>query len=427
MGENDIDSTNSELSSKLLFYPKRRVVSIIEKHILILATTKDFVWKFEQENVRILQQMGYVVHYAANLREPEYISNETELQKMGVLIHHIEIARSPFILQDNWQALQELLNLMKQYPIQAIHCHTPVGGVLGRLAGRLSHYRRIHIIYTAHGFHFYRGAPLTNRLLYYQAERFLARYTDVLIVINSEDYESALKLPIKKGGRIYRIPGAGLDLERFRPPTQEERQYWRKQLNIDTDTFFLVSAGELNENKNHRIVLEALKKLRERSDGQINIRYGICGDGFFRQRLEEWIKNMKLEDVVTLYGYCTNMPEILGGADAAVFPSKREGLGMAGLEALAMGIPVIASDNRGTREYMRHGKNGYLCRHDDSESFLKGIEMIRRRNPKQREEMSVCLRASAEPFSRANTRRIMREIYASIDQPAEEMKLWKKK
>ena len=150
----------------------------MEKHILILAATHDFLWKFERENVKILQGMGYVVHYAANIKEPHYISHQEQFRQMGVRAHHIEIALSPFLVQDNQKALRQLLGLIRRYPIRAIHCHTPVGGLLGRLAGRFCRARKLVVVYTAHGFHFYKGAPLWNRSAYYWAEKQLARGWD---------------------------------------------------------------------------------------------------------------------------------------------------------------------------------------------------------------------------------------------------------
>lgn len=398
-----------------------RIVLSMEKHILILTTTHDFLLKFERENVKLLQSMGYVVHYATNLNEPHYLSDEERFRRMGVLAHHIEIARSPFLFSENQKALRQLLWLIRQYHIRVIHCHTPVGGLLGRLAGKLSGEGRPLVIYTAHGFHFYKGAPLLNHLVYYQVERWMARYTDVLIVINEEDYKNAKRFRLKKGGRIYKIPGVGLDSGRFRPLSAQRRQNLRQRLGIGPEDFFLVSVGELNENKNQRIVLEALAKLKGRNpEAAAHIRYGICGDGFFRERIEGWISQMGLEGMVTLYGYCRNVPAILGCADAAVFPSKREGLGMAGLESLAMGIPVIASDNRGTREYMQYGKNGFVFENDDVEGFIRGIQAVKNMPPKKREEMAAFCRASAEPFDKAYAAAMMRRIYFSVDRRLEE-------
>lgn len=392
----------------------------MEKHILILATTHDFLWKFEREDVNLLQQMGFVVHYATNIKEPIYVSYKKDIQRMGVQIHHIEIARSPFLLRDNCKALQQLLQLIDRYSIQAIHCHTPVGGLLGRLAGRLCRNLSPLILYTAHGFHFYRGAPLFNRLVYYQVEKKLANDTDVLIVINGEDFKAAQKFHLKPGGRLYQIPGVGLDQNVFHPLPDQRRNVLRDQLGIGNHDFFLLSVGELNENKNHRVVLEALAEMKRQHKDLSHIRYGICGDGFLHERIQQWIQEWGLEKQVILFGYRTQVSEILGCADASVLSSKREGLGMAGLESLAMGVPVLAADNRGTREYMVHGQNGFVCERNEAAAFIEGIEFFLRLGPEERAMIRDRCCESAKPFAKAYTNAIMQEIYAEVNRRIEQ-------
>ncbi len=387
----------------------------MQKQILIVTTTSDFLYKFELDNVKILQSMGYTVHYAANMNEPHYLSSEGVFGRLGVTPHHIPTARSPYLFHDNKKALYCLIDLIREQGIQAVHCHTPVGGLLGRLCGELMGKQAPVILYTAHGFHFYKGAPMYNQLVYYPVERLLARNTDILIVINREDYQSALKLPLKKGGKVYRIPGVGLNGRIFRPISDKQRERCRQKLGISPDECFLLSVGELNENKNHRVMLQALAKIRREPEGLPPIRYGICGDGFFRERLAQWVEELGLTETVTLYRFRQDIPEILGAADAAVFPSKREGLGMAGLEALAMGIPLLASDNRGTREYMEDGKNGFLCAHDNVDGFIRGIRRLCALSTSERREMArLCIR-SAKPFDREHANAAMQTVYADLD------------
>lgn len=189
----------------------------VEKHVLILATTNDFLLKFEQDNVALLQAMGYTVHYAANLREPAYLSDRERIRARGVVPHHIDIARSPYLLGDNRRALRQVLCLLRRWEMGAIHCHTPVGGLVGRLAGRLAPTRPV-VVYTAHGFHFYRGAPLYNQLAFYPVEWNLARYTDILVTINSEDYRAARRLPLRRGGKVFQLPGGGAGQAGVFPP-----------------------------------------------------------------------------------------------------------------------------------------------------------------------------------------------------------------
>ena len=386
------------------------------KHALILATTHDFLLKFERENVEILQAMGYTVHFAANLREPGYLSDQGAIRELGVVLHHIDIARSPYLLRENGRALQQLLEILRRWDVRALHCHTPVGGLLGRLAGRLSPLRPV-VVYTAHGFHFYRGAPLINRLAYYPVEWELARYTDLLLVINREDELAARRLPLPPGAKVVRLPGVGLDRRVFSPPTDRQRQEARRRYGVGPEEFLLVSLGELNLNKNHQVVLEALSLLKER--GRLSgIRYVICGEGFARERLQREARERGLP--VSLWGYRRDVPQILACADATVFPSRREGLGMAGLESLAMGVPVIAADNRGTREYMAFGKNGLIYPWDDPQGFARGILLLRGLDPRRRRELSQRCRDSVAPFDRARTRAAMERVYEEMDRKRRE-------
>ena len=389
-----------------------------EKNILILATTNEFLGKFEQQNVKILRQKGFTVHYAANMNEPSYLYDIERIKKLGVQAHHIEIARSPYMFQYNTKAFRQLLHLIRKYRIGAIHCHTPVGGLLGRLVGLLPQKERPIILYTAHGFHFYKGAPLFNHLFYYPVERFLAHNTDILIVINEEDYRNAKRFRLKKGGSLYKIPGEGLDLDVFHPVLDEEKKEKRKILGILEEDFFLLSVGEINANKNQKIVVEALSILKKRK-GSRPIRYGIVGDGFFREKLQDFVEKKGMEKEVIFYGYCSNPWDYIGCADAVIFPSKREGLGMAGLEALAMGVPLLASDNRGTREYMEHGKNGFLFQYNDVKEVAKSIENIRNLDEKTKREMRQECVLSVKPFENVYAGAVMQRIYTEMEKRME--------
>lgn len=385
------------------------------QNILILTCVSGFLDKFEKENVKILRNLGFHVHYASNMKEQHYIFDTNELQEMGVTPHHIDIERSPFLVANNYKAYKQIIDIIYENNISVLHCHAPVGGMLGRLAGRYCNKRghSLKVIYTAHGFHFYKGAPLVNNTMYRGAEKILAHYTDILITINEEDYQNSHKLHIKRGGKRYKIPSVGLDTQHFHPLTEEQRDAQRKKLHLE-GKFFIVSVGELNENKNQYIVLKALKEMKDAGKDISNIVYGICGEGFFRDRMENWIREMELTDHVVMFGYCTDVRKIEGCADAAVFPSKREGLGMAAIEALSMGVPVIASDNRGTREYMIHGKNGYVCDCEDSSTFVSGIEYVQALDAGSKREMSNFCRKSVEKFKKKYANDIMTNVYREV-------------
>ena len=377
---------------------------------LIITTTSGFLSQFELNNVRLLQKKGYQVHYATNFGVPIYEVKDETLRNMGVVLHHISIEKNPFKIKKNIWALRELIRIIDREAISVVHCHNPNGGVLGRLAAVLSK-RKPFVVYTAHGFHFFRGAPVKNWLFYYPAEKVLAKFSDIIITINHEDYTRADKFHYKKDGGAALIPGVGVDLEKFYPLKEDEvheRDTLRKNLGIPEHAFHIVSAGEINKNKNHRVVIEAIAKLA-RSD----IYYSICGEGPNRKNLETEIKKYGLSDRVFLQGYRNDMPKIWRTADISVFPSLREGMGMAGLEAMASGIPLIAADNRGTREYLIDQENGLVCNAASADEFAKAILSLYE-NKEQRQRYAARAQNTVEKFSLHESAAKMSQIYQKL-------------
>jgi glycosyltransferase EpsD len=382
------------------------------KRALILSTVSGFLHKFEQGNVRLLQDLGYEIHYAANMNDQLHKFDPAWLDEMNVKVHHIDIARSPYMIQMNRKAYKQLIDIIDNHNIQLIHCHNPVGGLLGRMASRKTN---VQVVYTAHGFHFYRGALLHRRIIYYLVERIMARFTDALITINEEDYQAANRFSLRKGGKHHYIPGVGLDLEKFKPYSGEEREKNRQDIGIDQGVFHLATIGELNANKNHEVVLEALRIMKRKNKRlSKSIRYTIWGDGFFKDKIEQDIKG--LEDVVTLREYTLDAPKALSTVDALIFPSKREGLGMIALEALAMMIPFIANDNRGTREYMKHKINGYICFDNKPQDYIDGLKFLKNLKLQERLKLKEECRRSTLDFSNYNTNEIMHNVYSYINQ-----------
>lgn len=380
------------------------------RKILIVTSVAGFLEKFCHEDVKALRELGYEVHCATNMCEVRYPDAATE-GLPGVCMHQIGIAKSPFRLISNFKAVWAVKKIIREEGICMVHSHSPTGGIVGRLAGAGC---GITTLYTAHGFHFYQGAPVPGRWVYYLAERLMARLTDVIFVINHEDYESVLRFRLKKGGSVYRIPSTGLDRERFLPLDVGERREARRRLGIGEDAFFLVSVGELNRNKNHAAALRALARMRRSGTCPARFCYGICGEGPEREYLERLAGALGLADAVRFYGYRSDIREIVGSADVFVFPSRREGMGMAALEALSLGVPVVAADNRGTREYMENGKNGFVCRWDDPAGYQRGIEKIYAMGGPQRREMGRQCQRTAGQFQAERALTVLRRAYRAL-------------
>lgn len=380
-----------------------------KKSILLLTTVGGFIPQFEKESLKILKTAGYDILYASDFTNPVYASGEELLKTMGVRRIQIPIHKSPAALVSHRRTFHELVKIVRKYHVCCVHCHTPVGGFLGRMLGK--HFgASLKVIYTAHGFHFYQGAPAAN-WLFYPVERYLARYTDALVTINSEDFDRAVHWKLRSGGKVYRIPGAGIRTERLYLSEEEKSaaaDAVKRKFDIPENTRVLVSVGELNKNKNHAVVLKALARIREE-----RMVYLIAGEGGRRKKLEREIRRRRLEKQVKLLGYQEHIAPILSAADIFVFPSRREGLGMAALEAMAMGVPVIASDNRGIREYVIQGVNGYRCSWKEEKAFARYIRQLSG-DAGKREEMGRAAKRTAQRFSAQKTALVMQQVYENV-------------
>ena len=314
------------------------------KKALIVATVSAFIANFEQNDISILQNMGYEVHILCDM---DACSNKEKLKKLlqlGVIPHDIKIRRNP-LKKENIIAYREIKRIVKGEKFDLVHCHTPMGGVLGRLAAKKYRKSGTKVIYTAHGFHFFRGAPLKNWLLYYPVEWLCAFWTDELITINKEDYARAQRHMHAK--HVTYIPGVGVDLKKFSPDifTTEEIADMRSELGLNTDEKMLLSVGELIPRKNHESVIRALAKINNP-----HIKYFICGTGELREYLERLIEELGLSENVKLLGYRTDISKLCDCADLFVFPSLQEGLPVALMEAIASKTAVICSDIRGNTD-----------------------------------------------------------------------------
>lgn len=372
--------------------------------VLIVTHVGDFVPQFEMNNVRCLQEMGYEVHYAANFQLLSYGDKGERLKDSGVICHSIPFERSPLRLR-NIQAYRSLAKLLAQQEFSMIHCHTPMGGVLARLAGRKYRRRGTKVLYTAHGFHFFKGAPLVNWLLYYPVEKFLSRFTDVQITINQEDYQRAQKFHAKK---VVKIPGVGIDTKTLGQKMLEDRKTFRQELGLREEDICLLSVGELDENKNHKTVLEALKQI-----DCTGMRYLICGQGMLQEELKTQIEREDLASAVTLLGYRNDIAGVYEAADIFVFPSHREGLSAALMEAMAKGLPVIASKIRGNVDLIAEGKGGYLVDSHKPEEFAKAIRRLCVHRERC-EKMGDYNRRAVAPYDTREAGAAMKKIYEEV-------------
>lgn len=334
------------------------------KKALLVTTVSGFVPQFEMNNVKLLQNMGFEVHYASNYNTPSYGTDNHRLDGTGIIRHQIDFVRSPF-KPENIIVYKQLKALMEQEQFQLIHCHTPMGGVMARLTAHATHTGPV--IYTAHGFHFFKGARPINWLCYYPMEKFLSRFTDQQICINHEDYNRARQ---KFHARyVDYIPGVGMDFSRISHLTKEDILKKKEELGIPKDKILLLSSGELIKRKNHETILRALAQLKDME----NIHYLLCGHGVLDNYLKNLAKELGISHMVTFAGYREDIMDLLKTADLFLFPSYQEGLPMSLLEAMANGLPVICSDIRGSQDLM-----GEVLSQTDTQKICSGGIMIKK-------------------------------------------------
>lgn len=363
----------------------------INGKILLIATVGRF-FTFEKNNIKILQSEGYEVHCATNL-EGESIDRMTDID---VIKHQIDFARFPFS-KENVKAYKQLCALLESEKFILIHCHTPVGGILGRLAAKKYRKKGTKILYTAHGFHFFKGAPKKNWLLYFPAEWLCSWWTDVLVTINHEDFKRAKQHLHAR--RTEYVPGVGLDLNKF--SFESDRKAVREALGIPFDATIYFSVGELNANKNHSTAIKAFCKAKIP-----NSYYLICGEGDREKQLLELVDKEKAGGKIKLLGFRKDILELLSGIDVFVFPSYREGLSVALMEAMASGVPCIASNIRGNVDLL--GENyEYLFQPDDVEKLSK----LMHRMYLSKGQYGTYARTRVEEYSLDNVAKVMKEVY----------------
>ncbi|MBY0034518.1 glycosyltransferase family 4 protein [Bacillus sp. B38] len=367
------------------------------KKVLFCATVDYHFKAFHLPYFQWFQDMGWEVHVAAggNMNLP-FVDEKFS----------IPIRRSPFH-PENLSVYRRLKRLIQDNGYDMIHCHTPVGGVLARLAARQARQKGTKVLYTAHGFHFCDGAPLKNWLLYYPIEKFLSSYTDCLITINEEDYERAKQMK-KTDCSAKKIHGIGVNTDRFRPVSREESERLREKHGFGAGEFILVYPAELNGNKNQGLLIETAALLRNRIP---ELKLVFAGEGAMEEPYRKKAESLGVSDMVRFYGFCRDIHELIQLADLSVASSIREGLGMNLLEGMAAEKPAVAADNRGHREIIEDGVNGFLVPAGDSAAFADRIEKLYR-SPGLRKAMGQEGRRTAECFSETRTVKEMAHIYA---------------
>lgn len=367
--------------------------------VLLTATVQSHIVQFHKPLVEMLHAHGCEVHVVAK---------DNLAEKNGLKLDFVErvfdvpFARSPKS-PDNIRAYRQLKKIIDDGHYDVVHCNTPMGGIVTRLAARNARKRGTKVFYTAHGFHFYQGAPKKNWLVFYPIEKFFANhYTDKLITITTEDYKLASE---KFRCQVERIHGVGVDETRYYPVDDAEKQRLREELGFTPDQKILLCVGELLPNKNQKMAIHAMREVvKTYPDAQLL----LAGNGPEQENLEAEVKACGLERNVHLLGYCTCLEKYQRITDVLLACSHREGLPLNLVEAMLTANPVVASVNRGHKELIRDGENGYLVR--DSKMMAACVcKLLGDGELRNHVGEAACIHA--QNYSRLNVTKELEQVY----------------
>ena len=377
----------------------------MKKKVLFAATVvKTHIMEFHIPYLRMFQDMGWETAVAAR--------NDYEDPADCVIpycdrYYDIPFERQPWKI-GNIGAYRQMKQLIDRENYDIIHCHTPMGAMIARLAAMGARKKGTKVLYTAHGFHFYKGASPVHWLLYYPVEWVLAYVTDVLITMNREDFTLAQKKMHAK--RIEYIPGVGIDTKKFRAGTSGRLEK-RQELGFGAEDFLILTVAEMTKNKNHSTVLKALALLKDKVEFS-SLRYLICGRGENEQNLRQEAEELGISDHVVFLGYRHDVPDLLRCSDLFAFMSFREGLPVALMEAMSSGMSIVCSRIRGNTDLIEDGADG--CIADNTPEAVSKAILELYRDPQKRQRYGAAAAEKVKQFDAENVHRIMKEIYLSV-------------
>lgn len=368
--------------------------------VLLTATVQSHICQFHKPLAELLHKHGYEVHVAArdNLAE----KNGLKLD-FADKVFDVPFARSPKS-KDNLTAYRQLKQIIDAEKYDVVHCNTPMGGIVTRLAARSARKKGTKVYYTAHGFHFYQGAPKKNWLVFYPIEKWFSRYTDKLITITYEDYRLASE---KFHCEVVHMHGVGVKEERYYPVSKEEQLRLRQELGFMPAQKLILCVGELLPNKNQKMAIRAMRSVVATfPDAQLL----LAGNGPEKDNLEQEIMTCGLKNNVKMLGYCTCLEKYQRIVDVLVSCSRREGLPLNLVEAMLTENPVVVSVNRGHRELVKDGQNGYLVAVDDCNTMgNRLLELLT--NDEERMRMGRVARSYAKSYSVQAVKDELSKIY----------------
>jgi len=371
--------------------------------VLVLSSLGRHFRYFGQYDYKVLKNLGYEVHIAANFKVKEY----DNFIEDGVIRHQIDFERMPYSLK-NIRAFIQLKRLFKKNNYKIVHCQSPTAGFVTRLAFLSFRSKENKIIYTAHGFHFYKGAPILYWIIFYPIEKFLSKITDILITINDEDYSFSLK---KFKSKTFKIPGVGINLSKFSNVDEKQSNTLRNELGINKNDFVMIFVGELNKNKNQILLIKVVEKLINR--GFDSIKLVLVGEGSNMLSNKKYVYEHNLNKNVLFLGQRNDVPLLFTIANVSLSSSLREGLPVNVMEAMASGLPLIVTKCRGNIDLVQDGVNGFVVENNDPDTFAEAVIKLYNDRDLQK-SMGQNSYEKIQNYSIEIVQKVMADIYSSI-------------
>lgn len=331
------------------------------KKILYVTTVSRTINAFLIPHIEMLLEEGYQVDCACSIDK----AIDKRLLAKGVNIYETPFSRNPLSLK-NIKAFTKLQIIQKLNKYDIVHVHTPVAALYGRLLKMF--FPKIKTIYTAHGYHFYEGAPKKNWIVFYPIEKLMAKFTDVIININEEDYK--ITKDRLKPKSCYLINGVGIDIEEYQFRNEETRRREREKLKLEDEDFVILMIAELNENKNHEQLIKAMTHLKNKYP---RIKALCVGEGEKEKEIQQAIEAKGLEENVKLLGFREDIKELISASDMGMLLSYREGLPRSIMELMAEGKKVVGTDTRGIRDLISSKNVGKLVKINDFDGTARAI------------------------------------------------------
>ncbi|RUT03103.1 glycosyl transferase family 1 [Dulcicalothrix desertica PCC 7102] len=285
----------------------------------------------------------------------------------------VDFSRNPLDPQNLIVAPRQIQQVLEKQEYDIVHVHTAVAAFVTRLAfSRLKKQPKPKLIYTVHGFHFFRGNKFTKNAIFLTFEKIAAPWTDYMVVINGEDEEAAKRHRLISPERLYYMPGIGVDLNYYNPDqvSQADIQAVRKEIGLESEDVMILASAEFNPGKRHRDMLRAFAKL-----GRPNVHLAFAGTGPLFEEMQGLAADLGIKKQVHFLGHRRDMPTLMRASIATLMASEREGLPRSVMESLCLETPVIGADTRGIRDLLADGC-GLIVPVGDIEGFAAAMTWV---------------------------------------------------